>query len=134
MTRSAARRLEVADAPAEQPAPVATTDEAKPRRKDGIVIRTVSGSIRLIGSTSVFVGGNALGSLGHLGLPKPVAKTLVGGQARTMRVVTSGTDKVTTATLRGIGKGGRVLAGGTTGALGGAARGAWSGARSAWNR
>jgi hypothetical protein len=133
MTRSAARRLEVVETPAEQPAPVATPD-APPRRKDGIVIRTVSGSIRLIGSTSVFVGGNALGSLGRLGLPRPVANTLVGGQARTMRVVTSGTDKVTTATLRGIGKGGRVLAGGTTGALGGAARGAVSGARTAWNR
>jgi hypothetical protein len=133
MTRSAARRLDVVDAPAEQPAPVATTD-TPPRRKDGIVIRTVSGSIRLIGSTSVFVGGNALGSLGRLGLPRPVANTLVGGQARTMRAVSSGTDKVTTATLRGIGKGGRVLAGGTTGALGGAARGAWSGARNAWDR
>jgi hypothetical protein len=132
MTRSAARRLEVVDAPAEQPAPVA--EAPSPRRKDGIVVRTVSGSIRLVGSTSVFVGGNALGSLGHLGLPKPVARTLVGGQARTMHVVTSGTDTVTTATLRGIGRGGRVLAGGTRGALGGAARGAWSGAHDAWHR
>ena len=131
MTRSAARRLEVVDASAEQPAPVATP-EAAPRRKDGIVIRTVSGSIRLIGSTSVFVGGNALGSLGRLGLPRPVASTLVGGQARTMRVVTSGTDKVTTATLRGIGRGGRTLAAGTGGALAGAARGGLSGARRGW--
>jgi len=111
---------------------VVSDEAARPRRKDGIVIRTVSGSIRLIGGSSVVVGGAALGSLGHLGVPHRVADTMVGAQARTMRTVAGGTDRVTTATLRGLGRAGRTLGGGTVGALTGAATGGFRGARRSW--
>ncbi len=111
---------------------VVRDEEPRSRRKDGIVIRTVSGSIRLIGGSSVVVGGAALGSLGHLGIPHRVADTMVGAQARTMRTVSGGADKVTTSTLRGIGRAGRTLGGGTLGALTGAAGGGFRGARKAW--
>ena len=75
----------------------------------GLVLRSYRFSLKSVEKTSVFVGGNAIGALGIIGLPKGATSKLRSGQAASLRGVTQWSDDVGTKVAHGIGKG-KVLA------------------------
>jgi hypothetical protein len=73
--------------------------------KPGIILRSYRFSLKSVEKTSVFVGGNAIGALRVIGLPKGATAKLRNGQAASLRGVTQWSDDVGTKAAHGIGKG-----------------------------
>ena len=83
--------------------------QAEEYPKPGIVLRSYRFSLKSVEKTSVFVGGNAIGALRIIGLPKGATTKLRNGQKASLRGVTQWSDDVGTKMAHGIGKG-KVLA------------------------
>ena len=89
--------------------PVATPVPDGETPKPGILLKSYRFSLKSVEKTSVFVGGNAIGALRVIGLPKGATTKLRHGQAASLRGVTQWSDDVGTKVAHGIGKG-KVLA------------------------
>lgn len=94
---------------------MATTKKAATRQSDqpeepkpGVVLRGYRLSLRAVEGTSVFVGGNALGGLRLVGLPKGATEKMQRGQKRTMHGVTHYSDVAGTKVAHGVGAGKRL--------------------------
>jgi hypothetical protein len=81
--------------------------------KPGVVLRGYRLSLRSVEGVSVFVGGNALGGLRLIGIPKGATEKMQRGQRRTLHGVTHYSDVAGTKVAHGVGAGKRLAVQGT---------------------
>jgi hypothetical protein len=108
-TKKAAAKQPAATKRAPRPQPVTVEPVVELEEpKAGVVLRGYRLSLRSVEEVSVFVGGNALGGLRLVGLPKRATEKMQRGQRRTLHGVTHYSDVAGTKVAHGVGAGKRL--------------------------